>query len=143
MQALGKETLIIKAKDVEVPSDFIRTEYVVYDENFEERMHKFITSLDETAEYFAEIAKQVENNPLLAIDYYRCAFLLTGNTFFQAQAIQIIKGAGIEGRAKSSVEMLLAGFALQKYTIKNTPRLPNYLNDEVAASVEKSIIFEQ
>lgn len=123
MQALGKETLIIKTKDIKLPSDFSRTEYVEYDENFEEHMHDFIASLKERADYFALIAEQVENNPLLAIDYYRRAYLLTGNISFQTKSIQILKEAGIEGRAKSSVEMLLSDFALQKNIIKSTPNV--------------------
>ena len=34
LQALGKETLIIKTKESNIPSDFVRTEYIEYDNKF-------------------------------------------------------------------------------------------------------------
>jgi hypothetical protein len=114
MHALGKEMLVVKTKGTLIPSDFIRTEYVEYDDNFIHRFNNFISSFDERAEYFATIAEQVENNPLLAIDYYRRAYLISGETNYCDRAVEILKDAGLEKRAKSSVEVLLAGFTSNK-----------------------------
>ena len=111
MQALGKETLVIKTDGAPFPSDFVRTEYVPYDLHFEKRFQMFLESIDKRADYFCVIAEQVENNPLLAIDYYRRAFLLTGEKELQCRSIEILNSAGLNARAKNSVEMLLAGFA--------------------------------
>ncbi|KHE92080.1 MAG: hypothetical protein SCABRO_02131 [Candidatus Scalindua brodae] len=38
MHALGKEAIVIKTKDAKVPSDFVRTEYVRFDKNFDKNV---------------------------------------------------------------------------------------------------------
>ena len=58
MQAYGKETLVIKAKDIQMPSDFVRTEYVLYDGNFESHIRCFLNELKERADHYALMAKQ-------------------------------------------------------------------------------------
>ena len=50
------------------------------------------------------------SNPVLAIDYLKRAFLITGNEKLRKQAQLILKNAGLEKRAKNSVEMLAANF---------------------------------
>jgi hypothetical protein len=52
----------------------------------------------------------MERNPLLAIDYYRRAYLLTGDRVPRTSATAVWNGARWEGRAKNSVERLLASF---------------------------------
>jgi len=111
MQALGKETLIIKSPKVSIPSDFKGIEYVNYDENFERHIRDFISDLqEERVEYYLELADFVKNDPLLAIDYLRRAYLLTGDRQLQNRAKVVLKGAGLSERANDSVEMLLASF---------------------------------
>lgn len=44
-QALGKETLIVKSEGAEVPSDFIRSEYIVFDGNFKKNLTSYFKSL--------------------------------------------------------------------------------------------------
>ncbi len=112
--ALGKEVLIVKSKGFKIPSDFVRTEYVVYNDSFDTKFRNFVSGLDGRVEYYIMLAQQVENNPLLAIDYYRRAYLLSGDDSFKDEAVKILQGAGLEGRAKSSVEMLLSGFAFMR-----------------------------
>jgi hypothetical protein len=51
-----------------------------------------------------------ENNPLLAIDYLRRAYLLTGKRSLKRQATRIFDDAQLSNRAKNSVETLLIGF---------------------------------
>lgn len=110
MQAYGKETLLVKERTASVPSDLVRTEYVDYDDRFESRLVAFLEDLKERAAYYAFVADQVERNPLLAIDYLRRAFLLTGDPDLRERARDIVAASGIEARASNSVEMLLAAF---------------------------------
>ncbi|MBC8275478.1 MAG: hypothetical protein H8E40_10995 [Chloroflexi bacterium] len=110
LQSYGKETLVIKTKHAKVPSDFVRTEYLEYDNNFEAELDKFLDYLFELPEYFERMAEQLENDPLLAIDYYRRAYLITGNDIYRQKANAIYKSSSIERRATDSVEMLLLSF---------------------------------
>lgn len=111
MQAMGKETLVVKTPGTRIPSDFVRTEYITYDAHFERRFRSFISYLRERAAYFLLVADQLERNPLLSVDYYRRAYLLTGDRSLAGRAAEILRTAGLGGRAASSAEMLLAGFA--------------------------------
>ncbi len=114
-QSLGKETLIIKEQDTEIPSDFVRTEYVAYDEKFADSLSKYLQGLDtDRLNYYEIMADSLEKNPLLAIDYLRRAFLLSGDEQYQDQADAIFQESKIEERAKNSVEMLLMRFMKAK-----------------------------
>lgn len=110
MHMRGQETLIVRIGDVGLPSDLVRTEYVQYDGRFERRFTRFLESLNERADYYVLLAEQVERNPLLAIDYLRRAYLLTGDDALRERAREIHTDAGLIDRAKNSVEMLLASF---------------------------------
>ncbi len=110
MQAYGKETLVIKTKDAKIPSDFIRTEYVEYGNDFENKLDKFFNTFLALPEYYDNMAEVLENNPLLAIDYLRRAYLITGDAEYKEKANIIYEDASIDGRAQNSVEALLAKF---------------------------------
>lgn len=110
MQAYGKETLVVKTPQARVPSDFVRTEYVEYGGSFAESLERFMESLQKRAQYYTLVADQLDNNPLLAIDYLRRAYLITGDDTLREQAHEIFDNAGLENRARNSVEMLLIGF---------------------------------
>jgi hypothetical protein len=58
-----------------MPSDLARTEYIEFDIEFDKKFTDFLENIIERAEYFEEIAKNTENNPLLAIDYLKRAYL--------------------------------------------------------------------
>lgn len=109
-QALGKETIIVKGKGVSVPSDFVRTEYIEYDDGFSEKAGRFMEGIKDRARYYEEMAELLHQNPLLAIDYLRRAYLINGRGDCQARAKGILDGLSLEGRARDSVEMLLAEF---------------------------------
>lgn len=109
-QSLGKETLVIKTKEAKVPSDFVRTEYIEYGEDFDQKIAKYLTYFFERAEYFVTVADQLENNPLASIDYLRRAYLITGDEARREEAEKIIESGIPEGRAKTSVDMMLADF---------------------------------
>lgn len=110
LQAYGKENLVIKTKDTPVPSDFVRTEYIEFNRGFKERLGKFIKSFFEQAAYYSSMADQLDNNPLLAIDYLKRAYLISGQKKLRQKAKKIFKDASIVGRSKDSVEMLLVDF---------------------------------
>lgn len=109
-QALGKETIVIKAQGAEVPSDFVRTEYIEYDDDFEEKAGKYLKSFFERADYYEQMADLLEQNPLLAIDYLRRAFLISGRPDCRERAKALLGNLTLEGRARDSVELLLAEF---------------------------------
>jgi hypothetical protein len=110
MQAYGRETIVVKAGDVAIPSDFVRTEYVPFDCHFERRFRAFLGGLKEQAEFYATLAEEVDRNPLLAIDYLRRAWLLTGDEELRRRAQEVYAGAGVRDRARTSVEALMTRF---------------------------------
>jgi len=111
MQALGKETLVIKTDGVKIPSDFVRTEYIEFNHTFKDDLKKYITNFDNQATYYAGIADNLEKNPLLSIDYYRRAYLISGNKLYKEKADMIHSStiASLD-RAKNSTENLLINF---------------------------------
>lgn len=109
-QALGKETLLVKSPGVEVPSDFVRTEYVTFDDDFETAFARYLDSLQEQADHYEEVASLLEKNPVLALDYLKRAFLISGDERLRAAAQALIGAEGLDARAKNSVERLAASF---------------------------------
>ena len=118
MQAYGKETLIVRIGGAEIPSDFVRTEYVDFDGHFERKVRGFLSALQERADYYVILAKQLERNPLLAIDYVRRAYLLTGDQNLRRVARRLFNEAGLGERANNSVEQLLISFCQPKRSRK-------------------------
>ncbi|MEK9148721.1 MAG: hypothetical protein AAB267_01600 [Candidatus Desantisbacteria bacterium] len=110
MHALGKETIVIKTEKARVPSDFVRTEYIKFDDKFEENLKKYFTTYFNLADYYETFADQLERNPLLAIDYLRRAYLISGNKKLRVKAKKLHREAILEDRAKNSVEQLLVDF---------------------------------
>ena len=109
-QALGKETLLVKSPGASVPSDFVRTEYVEFDEGFDANFTAYLNTVREQAGHYERIADQLERNPVLAIDYLKRAFLITGDEGLRGRAQALLAQAGLEDRAKNSVEQLAAAF---------------------------------
>lgn len=109
-QAMGKETLLIKSENAKVPSDFVRSEYIEYCDNFEDHFSDYLAGLQQQAEHYEQVADLLERNPVLAIDYLRRAYLITGETRLKGLATDLLGAPGLESRARNSVEMLAAGF---------------------------------
>jgi hypothetical protein len=109
-QALGKETLIIKSPAAEVPSDFVRTEYLEFNGLFAKGFRTFLRGMLEQAAHYELVAEQLDRNPILALDYLKRAYLITGKSRLRTKARAILRTAGIENRAKNSVEILAAAF---------------------------------
>lgn len=108
MQAYGKETLIIKTADANVPSDFIRTEYIEYKSGFKTKLNKYIKELFINEKHLVKMSEQLEKNPLLAIDYLRRAYLISGNKAHKKKAYEYKDSIG--DRAKNSIESQLLDF---------------------------------
>lgn len=108
--ALGKESIVIKTPKAQIPSDFVRTEYIRYDSRFEQKMTKYLEKFLKQGEWYELVAEQVERNPLLAIDYLRRAFLISGNDRIKEEVANIRETLSLHERAKNSVETLLTEF---------------------------------
>ena len=109
-QALGKETVIIKSPNMDVPSDLIRSEYVTFDRNFSLKFAAYLESIHEQAGYYELVADQLDRNPILALDYLKRAFLINGNNDLKLKADSIKATAGLEERAANSVELIAGTF---------------------------------
>lgn len=110
MDSLGKITVVVKSSGAGIPSDFTRTEYIEADGSFARNFRSFLDSTFELESYYETMAEYLERNPLLSIDYLRRAFLITGDKKHRARAKQLLEEADVQGRARNSVEMLLARF---------------------------------
>lgn len=109
-QAMGKETIVVKTGKATIPSDFVRTEYIKHDGNFERRMNKYVKKFLAQGEWYEQLADYLERNPLLSLDYLRRAFLISGNDAVRGQVAEICDTLALHERAKNSVESLLAEF---------------------------------
>lgn len=109
-QAMGKETIIIKSPNVDIPSDFVRTEYVEFNLDFNKSFSTYLNGLNNQAGHYELIADQLESNPVLSIDYLKRAFLISGDATLREKARRLLLESGLEGRAKNSVEQLAALF---------------------------------
>lgn len=109
-QALGKETLIVKSAGMDVPSDFVRTEYVEYGGDFKRKFIAYLNSLFEQADHYELVADQLDRNPLLALDYLKRAYLITGDQRIRTKAHALLDDAELENRAQNSVEVIAQSF---------------------------------
>lgn len=110
LQSYGKETLVIKTKQAKIPSDFIRTEYISYDGNFNSSLNKYFDTFFSLEDYFIQMSAQLEKNPLLSIDYLKRAYLISGNEVYKERVKEISSALDLAARAKNSVENLITHF---------------------------------
>ena len=109
-QAMGKESVVVIGKDADVPTDLMRTEYVSYDDNFNRNLKQFVAEFGELADFYGTISEQLDRNPILAMDYLRRSYLISGNDNARDKARSILEACNLEDRARNSVEALLAAF---------------------------------
>ena len=91
LNALGKDSIIIKTSSYKIPSDFVRTEYVDYGRGFQRKVKSFLNSTLELADHFDTMAESLEVHPLLSIDYWRRAYLISGNELYIDKAESLFK----------------------------------------------------
>ncbi len=73
-------------------------------------MTHFLKATQEQAEHYEELSELLENDPILAMDYLKRAFLITGNKNYQLSVKNILKTIDTDGRAKNSIENSAAIF---------------------------------
>lgn len=110
LQAYGKETLVIKTSDTRVPTDFVRTEYLDFDDDLEIKLNKYFAYISSLQEHFDIMAEQLQKDPLLAIDYLRRAFLISGDSSYREKAQLLYSSSRRRRRATNCVENLLVNF---------------------------------
>jgi hypothetical protein len=110
LQACGKETIVIKSPKAKLPTDFVRSEYLPFGDEFEERLGKYFDFIASLCAHFELMADQLENDPLLAIDYLRRAFLISGDTSYRTKAQSLYSTSQGQKRATNCVENLLVNF---------------------------------
>ncbi len=113
MDALGKETIIIKSKDYKIPSDFKRTEYINYDSDFHVSFEKFFNNLKEREEHYWLVGDLINADPVLAIDYIKRAFLLNPNQKYIKEANRIFENNfnKIDDQSKIHIKGFLKTFS--------------------------------
>ena len=77
---------------------------------FKKEVKKYLKKYFNLAGDYEFMSELLEKNPLLSIDYLKRAWLITGENTYRQKASEIFQEAGIEGRAKNSVETLLVDF---------------------------------
>jgi hypothetical protein len=76
--SLGKETLVIKTQDFNIPSDFIRTEYISYGRGWASKLNQFLNNVFEREGFYYLMSDLTKNDPVLSFDYIRRAYLISG-----------------------------------------------------------------
>ena len=110
LQALGRETLIVKGDDAIVPSDFVRTEYIEYSpKGFKEKFMKYLDKYFSQADHFEYIADQVVANPLLAIDYLRRGYLISGEERIRRRATEVFESNRFDSHSAEAIQAFLDG----------------------------------
>jgi len=89
--SLGKETIVIKTEDFDIPSDSIRTEYIKYNYIFNEKLREFINNVFERKVHYTDMADILSNDPILSFDYIRRAYLISGEQSLKNKAEDIFK----------------------------------------------------
>jgi len=110
MDAYGKETLIIKGDDVDIPSDLSRTEYIKATGGYNKKIKGFLTNVEKRAEHYKTVALNIESgDPVSAIDYLRRAYLITGKKRLRNQARKLFNShiEEIDRQSKFFIEHFL------------------------------------
>ncbi len=90
MQALGKETVMVKVGNIECATDLIRTEYIEAPD-LSIKIERFLTTCIEQAEHYEILGKELKaRNPLLALDYMKRAFMITDDSRYKRELLQIV-----------------------------------------------------
>jgi len=108
LNALGKETIVIKSKEFSIPSDFIRTEYIEYDDNFKEKINKFLDEIDELSDHYDLMGDSLDANPVLTIDYFKRAYLISGDPIYFKKVNSLLDKETFDSQTKFGIKNFLA-----------------------------------
>ncbi|MEA2068839.1 MAG: hypothetical protein U9P12_06540, partial [Verrucomicrobiota bacterium] len=106
LQAMGKETLI-KSENSSVPSDFVRTEYIEHGRAVGKKFAGFFKPYFDQARHYATMSEGLEQNPALAIDYLKRAFLISGDKNYQATARKLFQNNRFDAQRAESIRRFL------------------------------------
>lgn len=73
-------------------------------------MNSYLKNFFEQSKFYEFLADNLDNNPLLSLDYLRRAFLISGDESIKEKVAEICEGLVLHERAKNSVESLLVDF---------------------------------
>jgi len=90
LQTLGKEILIIKTKEFNIPSDFIRTEYIEYDNKLKDKISEYLKTYSQLAEHYELLGCELIRDPITSIDYLKRSYLMTGNSNTKTKIDKIV-----------------------------------------------------
>ena len=90
LQALGKETLIIKTEGSNIPSDFIRTEYIEYNKKIKDKINEYLNTYFQQAEHYELLGCELIKDPITSIDYLKRSYLMTGERNTKNKIYKII-----------------------------------------------------
>jgi hypothetical protein len=91
MNTLGKDTIVIKCKHFKIPSDFIRTEYIEFDnETYDHKFNNYLDRVFDYSKYCVTMANNLTAKPILTLDYLRRAYLITGDADIKTKAEDIM-----------------------------------------------------
>ena len=107
LQALGKETLIIKSENCAVPSDFVRTEYIQHGRAVGKKFSGFFKTYFDQAKDYATMDEGLEQNPALAIDYLKRAFLISGDKNYQTIVNELFQNNQFDTQRTESIQQFL------------------------------------
>ncbi len=107
LQALGKETLIIKSENCSIPSDFVRTEYIEHGRAVGKKFSGFFKTYFDQAKHYATMAEGLEQNPALAIDYLKRAFLISGDKNYRSVANKLFQNNQFDVQRTESIKRFL------------------------------------
>lgn len=108
LNALGKETIVVKTLDFPIPSDFIRTEYIEFDDMFVNKINLFLDQIFELADHYDLMGESLENNPNLSIDYWRRAYLITGEQKYFRKTKTLFKKSEFDLQSRHFINNFLS-----------------------------------
>lgn len=91
LQALGKETLIIRSKAVRMPTDLVRTEHITYGRSFKKELWKFLQAFNEQGEHYFDMSEQLEGDVHVSLDYLKRAYLIRKRAAYKRRIETILR----------------------------------------------------
>jgi len=107
LQSLGKKPSLIKSPSCPILSDFVRTEYIEYGKTVGKKLNQFFKTYFSLADHYANMAEGLEQNPALAIDDLKRAFLISRNKNYQAVTNELFEKNQFDVQRTESVMQFL------------------------------------
>jgi hypothetical protein len=112
LDALGKESIVIKSENFKIPSDFVRTEYISYDKEFKSNIKKFFENVYEREKHYSLMSELMKKDVVLSIDYLKRAYLISGHLKYKIEAEKLFNENKEEIDSQS--EFMISNFLKSK-----------------------------